>query len=408
MEKIKFEGYNISKRGNSWHLYIGTGLTGKPIRQSLNTYDKDVAIRRAREIYSELQAEYDTGMGKHSFQVNAEDFIATTNNPQHREYMNRCFIPYFGDKIGNKAKIKDINKLTNLDLIKYVEYRRTIMSSKTNKPVKPTTIIRENNTLRSFFNWCYTTGRISKQLKLPTIRSKENIYDENGNPVFEDLSGKRNAFTSEEVEKIFTTLLQEIKKEVNRHTKRRKLLLYYYISILYETGIRPVELRNLTWSHYQASFGEGGLFNEVYSRKQNNKRSIALSPRIVKMLNKLKARQKHFCELHDIEFNEDEINIISICNSNNETKHYEIKAVRELDNGFRRLLDRCNIAHTNTKVLYSYRHSYISALVQNETPTINIAKQCGTSVKMIEQYYDQSSHLANMSQLFLPARVQTA
>ena len=120
------------------------------------------------------------------------------------------------------------------------------------------------------------------------------------------------------------------------------------------------------------------------------------------MLNKLKFRQKRFCELHDIEFNEDKINIISICNSNNESNRYEIKAVKELDNGFRRLLDRCNIAHTNSKVLYSYRHAYISALVQNEIPTINIAKQCGTSVKMIEQYYDQSSHLANMSQLFLP------
>ena len=126
------------------------------------------------------------------------------------------------------------------------------------------------------------------------------------------------------------------------------------------------------------------------------------------MLNRLKARQKHFCELHGIPFNEEEINIISICNSNNETNHYEIKAVKEFDNGFRRLLDRCNISHTNRKVLYSYRHSYISALVQNETPTINIAKQCGTSVKMIEQYYDQSSHLANMSQLFLPARVSAA
>lgn len=408
MEKIGFEGYSISKRGNCWHLYINKELTGKRIRQSLNTYDKDIAISRARELYSELQAEYDTGMGKNSFQANAEDFIATTNNPQHREYMKRCFIPYFGDKIGNKAKIKDINKLTNLDLIKYVEYRKTIVSAKTHKPAKPTTIIRENNTLRSFLNWCYTTGRMSKQLKLPTIRSKENIYDENGNPVFEDLSGKRNAFTNEEVDKIFTTLLKEIKSEINRHTKRRKILLYYYISILYETGIRPVELRNLTWSHYQPNFGEGGLFNEVYSRKQNNKRSIALSPKIVKMLNKLKFRQQHFCEKHDIEFNEDEIHIISICNSNNETNRFEIKAVKELDNGFRRLLDRCGIAHTNTKVLYSYRHSYISALVQNETPTINIAKQCGTSVKMIEQYYDQSSHLANMSQLFLPARVQTA
>ena len=116
-------------------------------------------------------------------------------------------------------------------------------------------------------------------------------------------------------------------------------------------------------------------------------------------------QQKDFCEKHNIPFNDDEVHIISICNGNDEKNHYEIKAVNELDNGFRKLLDRCHIPHTNKKVLYSYRHSYISTLVQNETPMVNIAKQCGTSVKMIEQYYDQSSHLANMSQLFLQPSV---
>ena len=116
-------------------------------------------------------------------------------------------------------------------------------------------------------------------------------------------------------------------------------------------------------------------------------------------------QQKEFCEQHNIPFNDDEVRIISICNGNDKKNHYEIKAVNELDNGFRKLLDRCHISHTNKKVLYSYRHSYISTLVQNETPTINIAKQCGTSVKMIEQYYDQSSHLANMKQLFLQPMV---
>ncbi len=402
MEKIKFDGYNISKRGNGWQIYVSKTLTGSVIRKSLNTDEKDIAIQRARAYYSELQAEYDTsGLGPRSFKANALDFIALTNNPKHKEYMERCFIPYFGDKIGNRLKIKDITKLTNLDLIKYVEYHRKLLSPKTNLPCKPATIIRENNTLRSFLTWCYASGRIPKELKLPTIRTKENIYDEQGNPIFDDLSGRRDAFTSEELVTIFKTLMEEIKKEVNRHTKRRKILLYYYINILYHTGIRPVELRELTWAQYIREYGAGGLLTDVYNRKQQNKRSIALSPTIVKILNKLYAHQKHFCEAHKIPFNDKDVKIISLCNTNRSKNFYEIKPIKELDNGFRKLLDRCGIEHSNSKVLYSYRHTYISTLVQKETPAINIAKQCGTSVKMIEKYYDQSSHLSNMEALFV-------
>lgn len=73
-----------------------------------------------------------------------------------------------------------------------------------------------------------------------------------------------------------------------------------------------------------------------------------------------------------------------------------------MDNGFRRLLNRCGFEHLNKKVLYSFRHSYISTLIEQKTPIINIAQQCGTSIKMIENYYNQSSHLTNMDALFIP------
>ena len=401
-EKMKFDGYTVIRRGNSYQYYMSKDLTGEIVRQSLKTYDEKTALKRARELYLGYLADYTpNGLDKKSFKKNAEDFIAMTNNPQHKEYMNRLFIPYFSETIGNRRKIRDISELTNLDLIKYVEYRREKKSTRTHQYAKPATIIRENNTLRAFLNWCYTTGRIKKQLTLPTIKSKESRYDDDGNPIFEDLSGKRDAFTSDEVKLIFSTLQQEIKNEVNQHNRRRKELLYNYISILYETGIRPVELRALTWKNYVADYGEGGLFVNVYSRKQNNKRNIALSPNLVKLLNNLYQQQKEFCRQHNLPFNEEDINIISLCNGNETKNHYEIKAVKEFDNGFRRLLDRCGIKHINNKVLYSFRHYYITSLVQNETPTLTIAKQCGTSAKMIEQYYDQSSHLADMKQLFI-------
>lgn len=161
------------------------------------------------------------------------------------------------------------------------------------------------------------------------------------------------------------------------------------------------ELRNVVWAQFVPEYREGGLLRDVYSGKQKKKRSIAISPELSNLLLKLKNKQKNFCKAHNLPFDENTVKIISQCNSNLELNKYELVAVKELDNGFRRLLGRCNIKHKNNKVLYSFRHSYITALVENKTPILNIAKQCGTGTKMIEEYYDQSSHLQDMALLFI-------
>ena len=404
--KIKLENYTIQKRGYSWYIYIPKKICGNNVfRATLGTDDKNIALKRARDIFNAKKQENDENIiRKNSFLANATDFLAVNTNPLFKEHMNRCFIPYFSKEIGNRAKINDINKLTNLDLKKYVDHRKQIPSKKKNNtsvPVKPSTIIRENSTLRTFFKWCYENERINKLMKLPTIRAKENTFDESGNPIFDDLSGKRTWFTQKEIDLINSTLLKEIEIEINRHTKRRKQLLYYYINILHHTGVRPCEIRITFWNQFIPNYKNGGLLKDVYNAKQNRKRDIALSPYVINLLSELKKHQQDFCEKHNILFNENEIKIISICNSNLEKNTFNLKAVNELDNGFRKLLDRCGIDHNNQKVLYSYRHTYISTLVENQVPIINIAQQCGTSSKMIEDHYNQSSHLANMDSLFL-------
>ena len=103
------------------------------------------------------------------------------------------------------------------------------------------------------------------------------------------------------------------------------------------------------------------MFVNVYSRKQNNKRNIALSPNLVKLLNNLYQQQKEFCRQHNLPFNDEGINIISLSMAMKQKITMELRRLKSL----------------------------------------TIAKQCGTSAKMIEQYYDQSSHLADMKQLFI-------
>lgn len=401
---IKYSGYKLFKRGNSWYIYIGEELTGKVIRESLRTTKQSEAIEFGRRRYAQLKGDAESSkQHPNSFAKRVEEFLRANTSPTHRTYMRRCFIPYFTQTIGNRDKINDIAKITSMDIRKYLDYRRTRPSQKGKKniPVKPATIIRENTTLKAFFKWCYETGRIKKPLIFPTLSGKENIFDENGEPVFDDLSGHRDSFSDDEMKIIFKTLEKEIDAELNQHTKRRKQLLYNYISILYHSGIRTCELRNVVWSQFVPEYREGGIFKNVYSGKQKKKRDIALSPETVAMLLRLKDEQKAFCDEHNLPFDEDEVKIISLCLSNLEQNRFELRQVKEFDNGFRKLLDRCGIKHKNQKVLYSFRHSYISKLMENGTPVTTIAKQCGTSCKMIEQYYDQSSHLSNMPLLFV-------
>lgn len=39
-EKMKFDGYTVIKRGNSYQYYMSKDLTGEIVRQSLKTYDE--------------------------------------------------------------------------------------------------------------------------------------------------------------------------------------------------------------------------------------------------------------------------------------------------------------------------------------------------------------------------------
>ena len=69
---------------------------------------------------------------------------------------------------------------------------------------------------------------------------------------------------------------------------------------------------------------------------------------------KLKTEQQEFCQKHNIAFNDNEVYIISLCNENVSKNKYELVRVKEFDNGFRNLMDKCGIEHKNKKTLYSF------------------------------------------------------
>ncbi len=399
---IKNKNYQIAQRGSTYYFIVGKSLTGESIRKSLKTDNLEIAKERAKREYDLLLDAYATNLSnvnEKGFVHLAYQFLKENTYKKHREYMERLYIPYFGKTIGDSHKIKDVSKLTNKDLTRYLQFRRKV-KTRSGDVVKNSTIQREKQTLVQFFKWCYENDYIAKQLMFPSTSIKETVRDEDGNPVHSDLSGRRDRFTDAEVELIFNQYEKEITNETNRHQKRRKVLAYQVCQFLLNTGMRPVCLRSLNWSKFEVQEDGSSIFHNVYSNKTKNKRDIIVSPKMTQMLLDLKKKQETFAIEHHLTFDPEMVNVFSLCNHTQEDG-FEFKPVMEFDGGFRKLLVRCGIKGKYEKTLYSWRHTYISKMIEKDVPLKKIAAQCGTSVKVIEAYYDQSCNLIQKEDLYL-------
>jgi len=179
-----------------------------------------------------------------------------------------------------------------------------------------------------------------------------------------------------------------IAKETNAYTKVRLKLAYNYFRLLYHTGMRPICLTRLTWGDFeQKTNGSPSMLHNVYSKKIKHGRDIGISNQAEEILLDMRKEQQDFCKKYDLPFDND-VKIISICGFNKIDGAPHIKPVRKFDVGFRAALKACSIKINGVKTVYSWRHTFITNNLMAKHPVIDIAKYCGTSVKMIEQHYD--------------------
>ncbi len=402
---LKNEKYKVAKRGNAYYFIMGKELTGCSVRESLKTPNLEDALERAKNRYNQYFDEYAPELinsKDKSFQYLAELFLKDKTYPKHKDYMRRLYIPYFTKEIGTIYKIKDVSKLTTKDISNYLKYRRTL-KTRNGAMVKNSTIKREWETLVQFFEWCYQNEYLKKPLILPKIKENEIVRDENGNDAFEYYDNSRDIFTDEEVSKIFNQYQKEINETINMHTKRRLILAYRYCQILYHTGLRTCDLRRVCWYQWEELPDGTSIFHNFYAKKKMDKRNIALCPKTTSILKEMKQEQETFCKEHNLVFDTKTTPLFCLCNKKDNNGGFNLKPVAEFDGGFRGLLQRCGINAKGEKVLYSWRHTFITKKVQADVPALKIAAHCGTSVNMIEKYYLKNDNLINKELLFLPS-----
>lgn len=348
------------------------GQTGYIYRSTRST-DEHQAYRFADDLYhQQLVKAYSGGADKGTkVSVGIDAYIARFEpeseklSIRYRILLLRRVLPHIGKLTFEGLTTASISKLTD-DLHKAT--KKGIMSPNTTK--------RVHNDLRHFFRWCVEEGYLKDIPKFPRINGEKS---------------RRPHFNETEWRKI-TRQLREFVKVTNAKTLRERTMLVNYVLILANTGIRVGEARILKWRDVREVAGlndsrdiiltvngKTGI-REVVARTSDVKIYFR---RILEM--RIEERQGKAPDPDDLIF----------C-------HKDGSEIGSFKKSFQTLLEKCGVQKDSfgrSRTIYSLRHTYATFRLHEGVNHFALARNMGTSVQMLEEYYGHTSNITMSQEL---------
>lgn len=196
---------------------------------------------------------------------------------------------------------------------------------------------------------------------------------------------RRDYFTPKEVAAIgaeFPRWIEESRKLITRQTRE---LLFFYFYVAVHTGLRPgTEMDNLRWRDLQM-FKKHVVISVRKGKTtlHTGTRHIVGHMAVLDMILDMSAR---FEEVKDDDL------VFRLWNG---------KVTNELGRNFTALLKRLDLGKSpdGKRTLYSLRHTYITLKLLEGLKPETIARQCGTSIAMIQQHYDHLTPQMHVDEL---------
>ncbi|MBL4830154.1 MAG: tyrosine-type recombinase/integrase [Aliivibrio sp.] len=376
---------------------------GKPyINRTLNTSDKTVAIRLANDIYTDLYHKQQEGRTLVDLTVSQaidqymtwyregyDAEVSGFSKPMLKNF-EKSIEKYWKEYIGNKP----LNHITHQHITDYEIWRKGWAKNPTFKNIKNKsrhgnhkrtianrTLVWELNAFKQCLRWC-SERHLYKGHAYLWKAGKRLLERE-----------RRAALSRGQWETLWRYMRKPEFRNKGKHKNDKKLLrhrnlLRAYILFMGNTGMRVGEARNLKWGDIEPRRNK--RMDEVpIITIQKEFSKVRKKRRVIGRRTALEAieRWKKFL----VDTGEGWAGDTFIfCNPVGETiNHFResFKAVIE-EAG----LDIDSSGRPTNFTPYSLRHTYITLRIQKaEDMTIyNLAKNCGTSVQMIQQFYDDS------------------
>lgn len=194
----------------------------------------------------------------------------------------------------------------------------------------------------------------------------------------------RPAFTSAEYLAVRKGIGSWIKEAPNEKWRQTRLLLRDYVRVLASSGMRVGEANGLKWRDVVEFKDESGRLNVMFNVAKGKTGARPVIPS--------HACHRYIGELRERFPNAKPNDLVFTMPSG--------QPIKTLIDQFQNVLKRVGLLHNSNGeryTLYSLRHSYAVTQLRHGVPIYDIAKNMGTSVTIIEQYYGKSATSAALA-----------
>jgi integrase len=302
----------------------------------------------ARTTVDELERELSAGTGKKIY----ADYISI---------INRYFVPYFGERY--------LQNLKHADIAEFERWR----NDKMGKTPKSSTLMNFASAFNRVCDTAVQRGWISDKVPIPKLTRK----GEKGQV--------RAGFTAEEIAKL-RDKMPDWEQQARTHEElMRRQLLCDYVQVLLMTGMRHgTESQGIQWQHCEWHTANGVQYMRIYVCGKTGARHLIGKHELGGVLRRLHSRQQSVCALEfDAVLGRETAYVFR--NDND-------LPTRFFNDTFDKLLRYCNLLTNKAgqkRSLYSLRHTYATFELLAGTDIHTLARQMGTSVRMLEVHYSK-------------------
>lgn len=375
------DNVRLYKQTRSPYWWVNVNINKKRHQSSTEVYIVDdvtgsgAARNKAIEIATEIKFKIEHGIdvsGKPSFSALCDDVVRgldarTTQKDIYVDYkrvISNYLKPFFKRTV--------ITNVGRPEVYKFYQWREKQTGTQISETQKRVT----NKAISMVFDLACDLGHVKQSdiPQLPKVTSKP--------------SKTKDYFTNDELALVLGGFASFIESSRNHKTREIRTLLEYYVHFLAATGARPgEEVVNLKFANIKHEQLKGAFTWTAYIDK--GKVSGTTGPRKIVLPERAVDALEHVIGLNDLFAG---MNLRKVVDNYPNKLIFEASyraSVPEFVKPFDQYMKYLAIKDKK-HTLYSFRHTYIThALLREDgVPRRAIAKQCGTSEEVIEQYYD--------------------
>lgn len=370
----------------TWYIRLKIpGAKGYVWKSSRST-DEYVAYKVAEDLYNQSLVKVLSGAKLNSKRISdaLNAYIA-----HHAPEQDRLSIRY---KILFAKRLIPIFKsrtFDELDTALVGDVLKRLGENSQRQSLSPNTVKRLLADLRHFLNWSVEQGYANEIPKFPKIRD-----DQNRRPHFDNGDWST-----------LTRYMRTFIRKAHESVRRDRVLLVNYVLILANTGIRVGEARNLKWRDLRpiVSVDGGETLALTVSGKTGMREVVARSSDVKKYFNRILEERK--ADLTDER--SDLRNAKAVPPDSYVFCGRDGIPIGSFKKSFSTLLRDAGVEFDtfgNKRTLYSLRHTYATFRLHEGVNQYVLARNMGTSVAMLEQFYGHTSNIISADELMKTAQ----